>query len=82
MAKAGANTMRVYINFDELHDWCTASGTPYDARDIFGGAFAQSSNEVGNVLFSDNTPAGFVHFVEWRTAAPVTVTAFRPGSPS
>lgn len=47
---------------------------PYDPRDVFGGNFANCPGE--NFLFQDNAPANFVHFIEWKTAAPVTVRSF------
>src|SRR5690349_8932139 len=43
----------------------------FDSRDIFGGVF--SSMEPGSAIFSDGMPSQFQHYVEWRTAAPVTV---------
>lgn len=49
--------------------------TPFsDIRDMFGGTFSQS--EAGDTVFANNEPAGFVHYVEWQTAAPVTIGAF------
>ena len=33
--------------------------------------------EYGNTIFADGQPAGSVHFIEWRTPAPVTLQAFR-----
>ena len=48
---------------------------PYsDIRDMFGGTF--SPVEPGVTVFDDGRPAGFVHYVEWRTPTPVTVNAF------
>ena len=37
MAEAGINVMRVYINLDELQDWCIVQGRPLDgsARAVF-----------------------------------------------
>ena len=37
MADAGVNAMRVYINVDELQDWCIVQGRPLDgsARAVF-----------------------------------------------
>src|SRR5205814_2372489 len=49
-------------------------GNGFDARDIFGGHF--STTEPDQIVFADGQPAGFVHYVEWQTAAPVTVGAF------
>lgn len=31
MAEAGINPTKVYINLDELQNWCTAQGCPIDA---------------------------------------------------
>jgi hypothetical protein len=45
-----------------------------DIRDMFGGAFSQV--EPGNTLFTNNYPAGFVHYVEWQTPGPVTLNSF------
>ncbi len=45
-----------------------------DARNMFGGTFG--SPEPSDVLFADGEPAGFTHYVEWKTAAPVTVGSF------
>jgi sugar lactone lactonase YvrE len=45
-----------------------------DARDMFGGEF--STVETGNTVFADRQPAGFVHYIQWQTAAPVTVNSF------
>jgi hypothetical protein len=42
----------------------------FDARDIFGGEY---SEVPGQCVFIDNQAPGFVHFVEWQTAAPVEV---------
>jgi hypothetical protein len=42
---------------------------------MFGGTF--SVNESGDTLFSDGKPEGFTHFIEWQTAAPVTLRSFR-----
>src|SRR5207247_1374126 len=43
-------------------------------EDMFGATLA--SPEPGTAFFLDNQPAGFVHFVEWQTPAPVLVTNF------
>lgn len=50
--------------------------TPYDIRQIFGGGADDCDGEMGNILYSDTTTAGFVNFVEWETAEPVTVRSF------
>ncbi len=36
----------------------------------------ESTVEPGSTIFRDDQSAGFVHFVEWRTPAPVTINAF------
>jgi hypothetical protein len=46
-----------------------------DRRNMFGGNFG-SVEDGTRTLFSDAQPAGFVHFVEWQTPAPVTVGSF------
>src|SRR5689334_13880216 len=35
-----------------------------------------AENDAVNTLFGDTKPAGFVHFVEWKTPAPVTLGSF------
>ncbi len=50
--------------------------TPYDIRNILGYHFVYYPGEAYNVLFSDSTPSGFTHFLEWRTPTPVTVRSF------
>jgi hypothetical protein len=45
-----------------------------DIEDLFGGA--TSSVEPRSVIFADGLAPGTVHFVEWRTAAPVPVDGF------
>jgi len=53
----------------------SGANAPYsDIRDMFGGQF--SEDEPGDTIFADGQPPGFVHFVEWQTAAPVTVSSF------
>ncbi len=48
---------------------------PYsDIRDLFGGTF--SPTEPGNTVFADGQPPGFIHYVEWKTIAPVNITSF------
>lgn len=34
-------------------------------------------NPIYDFIFQDGQPSGFVHFVEWRTPAPVTIKSFR-----
>src|SRR5688572_18517686 len=36
-----------------------------------------SSDFFASTIFADDRPNGFVHFIEWRTAAPVTVKRVR-----
>jgi hypothetical protein len=43
------------------------------AEDMFGGGHA--SLEPGTALFSDIPPEGGIHFVEWQTPNPVTVSS-------
>ncbi|HXC98428.1 MAG TPA: immunoglobulin domain-containing protein [Verrucomicrobiae bacterium] len=45
-----------------------------DIRDMFGGQFGLF--EPGHTLFADGLPAGFVHYVEWQTPGPVSVSSF------
>jgi hypothetical protein len=52
---------------------------PYDARDIFGGLFSNYTPErdaFGSVVFDDEVPPDFIHHLEWRTTAPVTIRSF------
>lgn len=57
-------------------DAALGSPHPYDARDIFGGTYGDFIPEKGDVVFNDNQPAGFIHFVEWMTPSPVTIGSF------
>ena len=43
---------------------------------MFGGTFDNYAPERGAIVFTDNAPSGFVHYVEWRTTLPVTVHSF------
>lgn len=64
--------------------WDTSQGTQITAMsgmqsgfsfgDMFGGA--ASTAEPGNTVFTDGKPAGFTHYIEWRTATPVIVNSF------
>lgn len=64
--------------------WDTSQGTQitamsgmqsgFSSGDMFGGA--ASTVEPGNTIFADGKPAGFTHYIEWRTVAPVIVTSF------
>jgi len=66
----------VTITTNSPFDAALGGPNPYDARDMFGGMFDNYINERGQVVFDDDAPANFVHFVEWRTAAPVTIRSF------
>src|SRR5687767_14185336 len=65
--------------------WDTSNGTlvtassglqtDSDPRDGFGAGF--SSNDPGSIFFSDGKPSGFIHYIEWQTAAPVTLQSLR-----
>jgi hypothetical protein len=37
---------------------------------------AQPNGEKGSVVFQDNLPDGFIHYLEWATASPVTLNSF------
>jgi len=45
-----------------------------NTRDIFGGCTVLLL--LASCIFNDGQPAGFVHYVEWQTATPVTVGGF------
>ncbi len=47
-----------------------------DDRDMFGGDFTTVPSEVGRTVFADGQPPGFVHYTEWQTPVPVTVSSF------
>ncbi|MEX1112617.1 MAG: hypothetical protein WEC84_04085 [Candidatus Andersenbacteria bacterium] len=47
-----------------------------DIRDMFGGTFWAYEPDHGKTDFRDDKPAGFVHFVEWRTPEPITLERF------
>lgn len=78
-----------YENYGSKSDlWDTSQGTivtahssyrpgGYDSRDVFGGAFGSGIGlETGGVIFTDGQQAGYVHSIEWRTTAPVTLGSF------
>ena len=46
-----------------------------DIGDMFGGE--AGSVESGKTLFADDLAVGTVHYVEWQTPAPVTISNFR-----
>jgi hypothetical protein len=45
----------------------------FSAEDMFG---ANKSTEPGATIFADDRPDNFVHFIQWQTPNPVTVTSF------
>jgi len=45
------------------------------AEDMLGARLG--TQEPGNTIFADSQPKGTVHFIEWQTAAPVTIARFR-----
>jgi hypothetical protein len=49
----------------------STSGMPTDPRNIFGNNFGAPN--PADSYFSDGKPTGFSHFVEYQTAAPVTI---------
>jgi hypothetical protein len=54
------------------------SGGPEDSFAIDAlGAATPASVESGNAIFRDLLPDGSVHFLEWRTAEPMTLRGFR-----
>jgi hypothetical protein len=79
-----ATTLRAE-DFGVTNDlWDVHSGTVVTAT---SGVMSESSpglfggggyvGEHGDTLFEDGKPAGFVHFAEWRTPAPVSVSHIR-----
>ncbi|HZO91673.1 MAG TPA: hypothetical protein VFB38_25345 [Chthonomonadaceae bacterium] len=51
-----------------------------DILNMFGGTFGGLEPDAWphqGTLFQDFKPAGFIHFVEWRTPAPMRLTRFR-----
>src|SRR5690242_16589118 len=46
----------------------------FDPNAVFGANV--SPTEPGSLLFADGYPDGFVHFIEWKTAAPVRLGLF------
>ncbi|HEY9175459.1 MAG TPA: hypothetical protein VI136_24505 [Verrucomicrobiae bacterium] len=54
-----------------------AEGGGMDPRNMFGGQYGSYVEGVfGNWVFADGMSPGFLHFVEWRTATPVTLNFF------
>lgn len=59
-------------------DAADGSANPFDAANLLGatnGTFLEGAQ--GRVVFTDDAASNHVHFIEFRTAAPVTVRAFR-----
>lgn len=50
---------------------------PTKPENMLGGVLGSTSLEVGNFIGEDGMPPGFVHFVEWKTPAPVTIRSIR-----
>lgn len=48
----------------------------YDARDAFGGNFGTYPPEAGSIVFADESAPFSVDYLEWKTAAPVTITGY------
>ncbi|HTH49999.1 MAG TPA: hypothetical protein VMB21_20970 [Candidatus Limnocylindria bacterium] len=61
---------------DATQYYGTATAVPY-AENIFGARHTGFPREDGSFVFADGKPAGFVHFVEWRTAQPVSIRSFK-----
>jgi len=68
--------------------WDVSSGTiitahsgeapPYHMENAFGARLGTiQGNSLFDAIFTDGRPAGFVHFVEWKTPKVVTVRAIR-----
>lgn len=52
-------------------------GWSSDARNMFGGTFGSGPSDVlNNTIFKDYQAAGFVHWVNWQTPAPITLQSF------
>lgn len=49
----------------------------FEATDVFGTRKSNGgTGETGTIVFQDNRPDGFLHFLEWETPAPVTLRSF------
>lgn len=86
---AGTNLIQAAILPSSTDLWDISQGTTVvgtsgilstfyssDARDMFGGNFSTWPGDGGNTVFRDDKPTGFVHYIQWQTAAPVTVQSF------
>ncbi len=50
----------------------------YSPANLIGASVGSNPEaKMGNIVFLDEQPDGFVHFVEWRTISPVTIRSFR-----
>jgi hypothetical protein len=50
----------------------------YSPANLIGSSVGSNPEaKMGNIVFLDEQPEGFVHFVEWRTLSPVTIRSFR-----
>ena len=49
----------------------------FKPENMFGASFPTTDADQPTFVFEDGKPAGYVHFVEWKTATPVTVKSFR-----
>jgi len=48
-----------------------------DPRNMFGGTYGSGPSDLlNNTIFRDYLPSGSVHWVEWRTSAPITLGSF------
>jgi hypothetical protein len=48
-----------------------------DPRNMFGGTYGSGPADLtNNTIFQDHQPAGYVHWVNWSTSAPVTLQSF------
>jgi len=55
----------------------SGEASPYHIENAFGGRLATVPGaQIYDHIFTDGRPAGFVHFVEWRTPAPVILRSF------
>jgi hypothetical protein len=61
---------------DAAQFYGTATAVPY-AENIFGARHTGFPREDGSFVFADRKPAGFVHFVEWKTAQPIRLRSFQ-----
>ena len=77
------------VDIGSTHDlWDVSGGTiitghsgeasPYHMENAFGARMGTiQGNPLFDAIFTDGRPAGFVHFVEWKTPKPVTLRSVR-----